>query len=174
MSTLPALRRATSIPSTCVRLHAHHHLSSSSSTPQTVHRAALQRAIISGCERSGLVKVELGQTLVDVDFDATRIRIRPSKDTESEGAWIEADVVLAADGVKSFARGAMLARHGEVESVVDTGQAAYRILLTREQMGDDEELLKLIDGQISHRWIGHQRHIIACASLFSSSRCRFR
>ena len=166
-STLPASRRITGIPSTCVPIPSFAVLPAHLlPNTQTVHRAALQRAIVSGCERSGLVKLELGQTLIDVDFDATRVRVRPSKDAESAGTWIEADVVLAADGVKSFTRGAMLARHREVERVVDTGQAAYRILLTREQMGDDEELLSLIDGKISHRWIGEKRHIIACASRF--------
>lgn len=45
--------------------------------------------------------------------------------------------------------------------VLDTQQAAYRIMLTREQMASDPELLKLIDADRATRWIGPKRHIIA-------------
>jgi salicylate hydroxylase len=45
-------------------------------------------------------------------------------------------------------------------TVEDTGQAAYRILVHREQVLDDPELLALIDGKTSYRWIGEGRHII--------------
>lgn len=43
----------------------------------------------------------------------------------------------------------------------DTGQAAYRILIPREKMTTDPELLKLIDEPTVTRWIAHRRHIIA-------------
>lgn len=46
------------------------------------------------------------------------------------------------------------------QTVEDTGQAAYRILVHREQVLDDPELLALIDGKTSYRWIGEGRHII--------------
>ncbi|KAI5477125.1 putative Monooxygenase [Pseudohyphozyma bogoriensis] len=129
----------------------------------TIHRAALQRAIVGGCVSSGLVDLQLGKSIADVDFDHTRVRVRAAKDPEDQGEWVSADVIFAADGVKSFTRGAMLKKHGEDDDVVDTGQAAYRIMLTRDQIleSGDEELLKLIDGKISHRWIGEKRHIIA-------------
>lgn len=45
--------------------------------------------------------------------------------------------------------------------IVDTGQAAYRILLTREQMSSDPELLELLETESVTRWIGEKRHIIA-------------
>jgi salicylate hydroxylase len=50
---------------------------------------------------------------------------------------------------------------GQEEKVQDTGQAAYRIMLRREQMQDDSELLALIEGNAATRWIGEKRHIIA-------------
>lgn len=43
----------------------------------------------------------------------------------------------------------------------DTGQAAYRVLLTREQMSADAELRALLDARIARRWTGGGRMIIA-------------
>ncbi len=74
---------------------------------------------------------------------------------------VEADVLLAADGVKSNTRVAMLKELGVEADVKDTQQAAYRIMLTRAQMKHDPELLELIDGERAIRWIGEKRHIIA-------------
>ena len=45
--------------------------------------------------------------------------------------------------------------------IVDTQQAAYRIMLTRSQMQHDPELLELINSNRVTRWIGEKRHIIA-------------
>jgi salicylate hydroxylase len=45
--------------------------------------------------------------------------------------------------------------------VVDTHQAAYRIMLKREDMEGDQELLDLISKDGVTRWIGEKRHIIA-------------
>ncbi len=102
-----------------------------------------------------------------------------AKVEKEEGEWFQADVILGADGVKSVTRRDMLRLEGEEDhseslrsrslansvidnllSVEDTGQAAYRVLLTRDEMKHDPELLALIDGKTTHRWIGHRRHII--------------
>lgn len=74
---------------------------------------------------------------------------------------VQCDVLLAADGVKSTVRDQLLRLKNIDAKIVDTGQAAYRIMLTRDQMKDDPELLKLIDGESVTRWIGEKRHIIA-------------
>ena len=75
---------------------------------------------------------------------------------------VEADIVLGADGIKSNTREEMLRRLGITDAEVeDTGQAAYRIMIDRELMKDDPELLDLIDADCVTRWIGEKRHIIA-------------
>lgn len=43
----------------------------------------------------------------------------------------------------------------------ETGQAAYRIVVPREQMASKPELLELVDAKRSHRWVGEKRMIIA-------------
>ena len=153
-------------------------LTESNAEAQVAHRAALHRALLKGCERAGAVKTIVNSHAVEIDYDNTRVRIRPFTDANAEGEWIEADVILAADGVKSFARTRILEITGEEDgcklisfavwvilnlctTAIPTGQAAYRILIKREQCLDDPELLELIDGSVSHRWIGEKRHIIA-------------
>jgi salicylate hydroxylase len=74
---------------------------------------------------------------------------------------VTCDVLFGADGVKSPTRVAMLKELGVDAKVVDSGQAAYRIMLKREQMETDPDLLELIEGNRSTRWIGERKHIIA-------------
>ncbi|MDN9006705.1 hypothetical protein Q0P47_14165, partial [Staphylococcus aureus] len=74
---------------------------------------------------------------------------------------MDADVIIAADGVKSKAREAMMARKGVVDEgewvgwgwgtkererlttplVEDTGQAAYRIMVRRAAIKEDPDLV---------------------------------
>jgi salicylate hydroxylase len=48
--------------------------------------------------------------------------------------------------------------------VVDTGQAAYRIMVRRSMINEDPELLPFFTGSHSYRWIGEKRHIIVSSS----------
>ena len=132
-----------------------------------VHRSALQKCLVAGAERSGVVTVHLNTSVTDYDFDGTRLFVKPRKpdpgrmDLPTGGQWMDADVIICADGVKSQARCKMLQRRGEVDSIVDTGQAAYRILVHRSMINEDPELLPFFEGSESYRWIGERRHIIA-------------
>lgn len=125
----------------------------------TVHRAALQRALIKGAEDSGVVKLHLGNFITDYDFDNTKFKVKQGESGEPE--WVQADVLICADGVKSKAREAMMARKGVQDDVEDTGQAAYRIMVRRSAINEDPELVPFFTGTESYRWIGEKRHIIA-------------
>jgi len=74
---------------------------------------------------------------------------------------VECDVLLGADGIKSATRVKMLKELDVDAQIVDTKQAAYRIMLSREQLKDDPELLALLDSDTVTRWIGEKKHIIA-------------
>ncbi|ORY73632.1 hypothetical protein BCR35DRAFT_344344 [Leucosporidium creatinivorum] len=129
-----------------------------------VHRSALQKCLVSGALDSGVVKLHLGHIVEEWDFDSTSFSVAARKKSEEEESvpqWIKSDIILAADGVKSKARAAMMGRTGEKDDVLDTGQAAYRILINRSQVNEDPELLPFFDGSHSYRWIGEKRHIIA-------------
>ena len=80
---------------------------------QTVHRAALQSALVQGAEKSGVVKLHLGHFITEYDFDNTRFKVKGKEASGEE--WITGDVLIAADGVKSKARAAMMQRNGEVD-----------------------------------------------------------
>ena len=88
------------------------------------------------------------------------------------------DVIIAADGIKSAIRSKMMARRGEVDETIPTGEAAYRasstsshlsepsrrasadvhvlagVILQRSQMESDPELKQLIDNPTAIRWVG--------------------
>ena len=125
----------------------------------TVHRASLQKALVQGAKNSGVVQLHLGYNVIEYDFDQTRFKVS-RREAEGEPEWIQADVLLCADGIKSKARGQMLERTGGKDDVVDTGQAAYRILVKREDIKEDPELVPFFEGSHSYRWIGPKRHII--------------
>lgn len=126
------------------------------------HRATLARGLYEGARAYPAVSWKFGLRVEDVDFQSEKpaFKVKDGK-ADGEGEWVRCDLLLGADGVKSVVRQAML-RHLRIEAdVVDTGQAAYRIMLTREQMESHPELRKLIDGDKVIRWIGEKRHIIA-------------
>lgn len=125
------------------------------------HRASLAGSIYEGCKiENKSIKFHFSTTVRDVEpFSPTPVFTATPR--HGEPYQVEADVLLACDGIKSNVRMEMLKRLGVSAKVEDTGKAAYRIMLTREQMQHDPELLELINGEKATRWIGANRHIIA-------------
>lgn len=149
--------------------------------PHTVgHRSTLAGELYDGCKReSDRIKFVFSTTCDNLQFGSDSQKLAEhTVEPGSEAAnsqnpsftaiprtgspyQVHSDIILAADGVKSNARAAMLADLQVTAQVQDTGQAAYRIMLSREQMSSDPELLELIDADKVIRWIGEKRHIIA-------------
>ncbi|KAL9053766.1 MAG: hypothetical protein Q9162_004564 [Coniocarpon cinnabarinum] len=129
------------------------------------HRSTLAHAIYQGCLREpSSIKFRFDTAVESVksfgpspkpSFVARR---RGSKDPTYT---VSCDILLAGDGIKSVTRVAMLDALGATANVIDTGAAAYRIMITREQMASDPELLALLDSNKVSRWVGERRHIIA-------------
>jgi salicylate hydroxylase len=84
-----------------------------------------------------------------------------AKPRNGEAYDVETDILLGADGIKSAVRTALLMMINSSAEVEDTGQAAYRIMLSRSQMEKDPEMLELLDSDCALRWIGEKRHIVA-------------
>lgn len=124
------------------------------------HRSSLAGSLYEGCKRESAIKFHFSTTVKEVVSWGPKPRLLMAP-REGEPFELEADLVLAADGVKSVVRDQMLRELKIDASIVDTGQAAYRIMLTRDEMKHDPELLKLIDSDAVIRWIGEKRHIIA-------------
>jgi salicylate hydroxylase len=124
------------------------------------HRASLAGGLCEGCEKEDGITFKLGNQISDVKFGPhPSFRVTPTKGGDTYN--VECDILLGADGVKSNTRVEMLKELGLQGQARDSGQAAYRIMLTREQMQNDPELLKLIESDTVTRWIGEKKHIIA-------------
>lgn len=127
----------------------------------TGHRSSLAGGIYKGCQaEEKAIKFVWQSAIVNVSSFTPRPKftVQPR---EGEPYDVECDVLLGADGIKSNTRTQMLRDLGVNADIVDTGQAAYRIMLTREQMAPYPELLELLDADAVHRWIGERRHLIA-------------
>lgn len=127
------------------------------------HRASLANSIYDGCLKEPGITFKLGSLVSDVQFEPRpSFLVTPIPPGEPADAQrVEADVLLGCDGVKSATRVDMLKALGETAEAKDSGQAAYRIMLSREQMAHDPELIALLDADRVTRWIGEKRHIIA-------------
>nr|POE63735.1 fad-dependent monooxygenase ops4 [Quercus suber] len=124
------------------------------------HRSSLAASIFEGCKREHGITFHFSTTVSGVrswgPLPSFTVTPRDGKPYQ-----VECDILLAADGVKSVVRDQLL-KHKNIDAkILDTGSAAYRIMLKREDMEKDPELLELIDQESVTRWIGEKRHIIA-------------
>ncbi|CAI7600538.1 unnamed protein product [Penicillium crustosum] len=128
------------------------------------HRASLANGLYNGCKQHSSIKFHFGINADNVDSFGPRPSFTAKPRAEGATPFkVECDVLLAADGIKSVTRVEMLKRLGVNVGVKDTQQAAYRIMIHKEQIKDDPELLALINSNRVTRWIGEKRHIIAYA-----------
>ncbi|KAL8293621.1 hypothetical protein RQP46_000322 [Phenoliferia psychrophenolica] len=118
-----------------------------------VHRGDLHTALLDRAVELG-AQVKVNSFIEDIDFDATSVNIKGV-------GTIKHDVLIGADGIKSSIRGKMMSRRGEIDHTIDTGEAAYRVILPRSSMENDDELRKLIDDPVAVRWVGPDAHIVA-------------
>lgn len=124
------------------------------------HRSSLAGGMYDACKKESAITFHFATALLSVESFAPKPKfVLQPRDGESYA--VESDVLIACDGIKSIIRAQLLESIGAVGGEEDTGQAAYRIMLKREQIADDPELLALLDSDEVIRWIGEKRHIIA-------------
>ncbi|KAH9825408.1 3-hydroxybenzoate 6-hydroxylase 1 [Teratosphaeria destructans] len=124
------------------------------------HRSSLAGSMYEGCRRENAIKFHFATSVGEIKSFGPRPAFRAIP-RQGEPYQVEVDVLLAADGVKSAIRDHLLRLNDIDAKIIDTGQAAYRIMLKREDMEKDPELLELINRECVTRWIGAKRHIIA-------------
>jgi salicylate hydroxylase len=126
----------------------------------TGHRSSLAGGLYEGCKKESAIKFHLSTALVKVNSFSPKpiITLKPR---DGDEYTVEADILLASDGIKSVTRTQMLTELGTESQEEDTGQAAYRIMLKRSEMAHDPEMLALLDSDTVVRWVGERRHIIA-------------
>lgn len=116
--------------------------------------------MFEACKKQESIRFHLATSLSDIVSFSPRVTfvVQPR---DAEPYTAEADVLLGCDGIKSVTRAKLLEHEGAGPEEAETGQAAYRIVLKREAMADDPELLALIDSDEVVRWVGEKRHLIA-------------
>ncbi|KAI6853701.1 putative monooxygenase [Hortaea werneckii] len=124
------------------------------------HRSSLAGSMYEACKKEKAITFHFATSAGDVQSWGERPRFEAIP-REGEKYTVECDVLFACDGVKSTIRDQLLRLKSIDAKIIDTGQAAYRIMLRREDMQNDPELLELIDKESVTRWIGEKRHIIA-------------
>ncbi|KAF1983592.1 FAD/NAD(P)-binding domain-containing protein [Aulographum hederae CBS 113979] len=116
-----------------------------------IHRAHFHEAMHKRALEVG-VEIEVDSKIVDYDFD------RPSLTLEN-GSVHAADLIVAADGVKSLARGIILGDKDQLPRM--TGFAAYRATVPVEKMQADPDLAWILENNGLHCWIGDLRHVMS-------------
>lgn len=114
-----------------------------------LHRVDLQQALFARAKQLG-VTFHLGERVERIDFDTTTIH------TVSRATYTS-DLIVAADGLWSRCRECFLGRKDEP---LPTGDLAYRIVLSTEQI-KDPELRKLVENPEVHFWVGPGAHAVA-------------
>lgn len=125
------------------------------------HRASLAGGLYEGCQSEPAITFHFSSALESIKSfgpDKVSFTVKPRN---GEAYDVESDILLAADGIKSSVRKALLKKINSSAEVEDTGQAAYRIMLSRSEMENDPEMLELLDSDCALRWIGEKRHIVA-------------
>ncbi|KAI0152375.1 FAD/NAD(P)-binding domain-containing protein [Hypoxylon sp. NC0597] len=127
----------------------------------TGHRASLAGGLYEGCKKEPAITFHFSTSLVGVKSFGPDKVVFTAQPRHADPYDVETDVLLGADGIKSTVRTGLLKGLNITADVEDTGQAAYRIMLTRAEMEHDPELLELLDSDCALRWIGEKRHIVA-------------
>ena len=102
-----------------------------------VHRPELLNTFLEGGLALPTVTVKTNAHVDKVDFDVPSVTLRG-------GETHKADVVIAADGLKSVCRTLLFDKLGLVDKARPTGDAAYRIVIPAESLLADPTLKHLI------------------------------
>jgi salicylate hydroxylase len=119
-----------------------------------IHRGDLQSILLTAV-RTANIDLRLNSRVISADdrFSGT-VHLASSES-------LSADVVIAADGIKSDLRHQIATAHGHIDHAQPTGDAAYRILIPKKDLENDPEALELLNSNVGMRWLGPGGHIMA-------------
>ncbi|WP_433469455.1 FAD-dependent monooxygenase [Spirillospora sp. CA-128828] len=120
------------------------------------HRADLHKVLLDACldpEGAGpAVDVRTGSKVVEIDQGDPA---RPTAVT-ARGERHAADVLVGADGIRSAVRDAL----GMPDSLLFSGEMAYRALIPGDKIAADPATRWLVDRYQSTIWYGPDRHLV--------------
>lgn len=117
-----------------------------------LHRVDVQRALAERAKQLG-TKIRFSARVADIDFDKPSVKLE-------NGEELQADLLVAADGIWSKCRERFLATKGKSDVPLPTGDLAYRIVLTLDEV-DDPELRDWISKPSCQFWAGPGSHVVA-------------
>lgn len=119
-----------------------------------LHRNDLQKALATRAEKLG-VRLVFNSSVNDVDFNRSTIFCE-------NGLEEDGDLIIAADGLRSLTR-----NHFSGRPILPqpTGDLAYRIVLTANQVKEDVELWDVITRPGIRIWLGPRAHAVAYSLL---------
>ncbi|PYH29831.1 putative monooxygenase [Aspergillus neoniger CBS 115656] len=113
-----------------------------------LHRVDLQQALYARAKELG-VTFHLDERVNTIDFDTTTV-------TTLSGRTVSGDLIVAADGLWSRCRECYC---GRKDDPIPTGDLAYRIVLTADQISDPD-LKAWVENPTVHFWIGPGAHAV--------------
>ncbi|BCS12277.1 hypothetical protein ALUC_50323S [Aspergillus luchuensis] len=113
-----------------------------------LHRVDLQQALYARAKELG-VTFHLDERVNTIDFDTTTV-------TTLSGRTVSGDLIVAADGLWSRCRECYC---GKKDDPIPTGDLAYRIVLTADQISDPD-LKAWVENPTVHFWIGPGAHAV--------------
>ncbi|KAL1746896.1 hypothetical protein HDZ31DRAFT_33048 [Schizophyllum fasciatum] len=122
-----------------------------------VHRQDLHRILNDKASASGAT-LSTNSTVSAITSASASPEGKPQVVLEN-GDVITADLVVGADGIRSFVRSYVT---GQPDRPVPTGDAAYRAVIDADAIRrtQDRDLISLIDQRETTVWMGPQKHIV--------------
>lgn len=117
----------------------------------SIHRAEIHRILHRHAIRAG-AEVRLGSRVIHYDFEGGSVRL-------VTGERLEADLVVAADGVNSVARKAFLPEIGD--GLEKTGWAAYRSMVPVEKIKANPMTAHVVKRHTCDCWSGDQHCVVS-------------
>lgn len=115
-----------------------------------IHRAEYIKVLVKEAEELG-VTIQLGSVVEGIDFPTPSILLE-------NGKILEADLIIGADGERSFCRDALL---GYPDPPHPSGDIVFRTVIPVEKLQRDPTLTSLIDPPAVHFWLGPDAHALA-------------
>ncbi|KAA8644928.1 uncharacterized protein ATNIH1004_009139 [Aspergillus tanneri] len=117
------------------------------------HRADLQRCLVDRAVELG-VRLTCNTRIEDITVHADGVTVTA---TAADGRQWSADLVIGADGVFGNLTEGLL---GRSNPPVKTGDLAYRLLLSAEEMRRDPELVAFVEDPQVNYWLGPDAHAV--------------
>ena len=119
-----------------------------------LHRVDLQQALFARASDLG-VKFHLNEKVSSIDFETATVYT-------ASGNKYTGDLIIAADGLWSRCRECFFSgsKNKEEQPPLPTGDLAYRIVLSADQISDPE-LRAMIENPQVHFWAGPGAHAVA-------------